>query len=73
METPVLTERHGQKTWETPGMDLLRREHCLCLHCLSLKPNQPENCKIAQQLFDLAQKNGLAMILTRCMYWSEII
>ena len=72
MEKPVKVERYGQEVWETPAMDMLRKEHCMCLNCARMKPGEKENCKIAQKFYKICKKYGNAFMLTRCNSWLPI-
>ena len=69
METPKRVERYGQEVWETPAMDMLRKEHCMCLNCGWCKPGEKDHCKIAQKFYKICKKYGNAFILTRCISW----
>ena len=70
MENPRIVERYGMAVWELPEMDKIRKDNCLCLHCGNLKPNQPDNCKIAQAIYEnFCKVNGNAFIMTRCNTW----
>ena len=73
MEQPQKVERYSTKTWETPAMDTLRREHCMCLHCLKMKPGEPDHCPVAQKLYEVCKNNGMAFMVTRCKHWKEIL
>ena len=43
------------------------KEHCLCFqNCKFFKPNQPDNCKIAQSLFEFDIKNGVTTPVWEC-------
>ena len=66
MEKPRLTTRHDKDVYETPAMDILRKEHCMCLHCDNFKPNTPEHCEIAQAFYGICKVHGNAFIMTRC-------
>lgn len=50
-------------------MDLLRKEHCMCLHCGRMKPGEPDHCQIAQSFFEICKQHGNAFIMTRCGPW----
>lgn len=73
MEEPKLVYKYGKSVWETPAMDILRKEHCMCLHCGKMKPGEEDHCKIAQSFYKICKKqryaNGNAFILTRCDSW----
>ena len=72
MEEPQQVNRYGKIVWETHAMDILRREHCMCLHCLNLKiiPHGASgNCYIADELYEICQKYGNTFMMTRCPQW----
>jgi hypothetical protein len=69
MEAPVQVEKYGKTVWETPFMDKMRNEHCMCLNCDKLKPGEPDHCPIAQSFFEICQAHGNAMVMTRCDSW----
>lgn len=73
METPVQQVKYGNATWVTPAMDTLRVEHCMCLHCVKMKPGLSDHCQVAQAYFELCKANGNAFIMTRCMHWEAIV
>jgi hypothetical protein len=67
MEKPVLVERYGRMVWETPEMDKLRRDNCMCLFCDKLNIAEPDkNCTIASRFFADSREHGIAHIVTRC-------
>lgn len=70
MEAPVKVERYGQEVWETKKMSGLRKEHCMCYHCGSMKPGEVDHCQIAQAFYEICKKHGNAFILTRCGSWT---
>ncbi len=48
------------------------REHCLCYQdCIHFKPNTPNNCKIAQELYELDVKLGLTTPVWECPVYEE--
>ena len=71
MEKPVHVERYGMKVWETPTMDVLRKEHCMCHNCGNMNPGMANHCEAASEFFKICQKYGNAFILTRCGLWVE--
>jgi hypothetical protein len=71
MEKPVYVERYGKLVWETPGMDIMRSEHCMCLHCSRMKIGEPDHCVVASKFFEICKMHGNAFILTRCDSWKE--
>ena len=49
--------------------EYIRRAECLCLNCGNLKPGQPDNCQIAQALFEVCVRENVALAVTRCPIW----
>lgn len=64
MEAPERVQRYDKVVWETPAMDKLRREHCMCLHCAALR-----GCAVATELYGLCKGHGIALMVTRCAGW----
>ena len=47
------------------------REHCLCfLGCTLFKPNTPENCEIAQAVYNNCTKFGITTPMWECPKFS---
>jgi hypothetical protein len=66
----IRVTRHGQTVWENTTAEAIRREECLCLHCGNLKlGNDPGNCPIAQQFYEICKVHGTAFVLSRCDSW----
>jgi len=59
-------EKYGQEVFEHEQMDLLRRDHCLCLNCKKMS-----YCNVAQVLFYVCVKSNMAMAITRCPDWEN--
>ena len=72
MEDPVQVTRYDKEVWCTPAMDMLRKEHCLCLHCAKMKPGQEDHCKIATEFYEICKQHGNAFMMTRCEKWEGI-
>ncbi|HOH62248.1 MAG TPA: hypothetical protein PK698_07260 [Bacilli bacterium] len=48
------------------------REHCLCwLGCKYFKPNTPENCEVAQKLFQFDIDNGVTTPVWECIKYES--
>ncbi len=69
MEQPIRITRYGVEVWETPAMDAIRRENCMCHHCSRMNPDKPDHCEIAQSFYEICKQHGNALILTRCDSW----
>lgn len=67
---PILLEKYGKMVWTNEMMDELRKKECLCLNCGNLKPD-PDNCSIAQALYQISVKENVAMAITRCPVWKS--
>jgi hypothetical protein len=60
-------ETHFSKeVWVSPAIETLRPKECLCMNCKKLKPNQADNCRIAQRLYGICVKENTALAVTRC-------
>jgi hypothetical protein len=57
-------EHYGSTVWVNAGMDLLRKTQCLCLDCDEMQKEGP--CVVGLNLFNICQKNSLALAVTRC-------
>ena len=73
MEAPVFKKRYGHNVYETPAMDTLRKEHCMCLHCKRMNPGLPDHCPIAAAFYEICKCHGNAFMMTRCDSWAEIL
>ncbi|KPJ85672.1 hypothetical protein AMJ57_02240 [Parcubacteria bacterium SG8_24] len=67
---PVLEDHYGQEVWVNKTTEALRRDECLCLNCGNLRPNQPDNCPVAQAFFKLCVGENVALAVTRCPIWT---
>ena len=67
--TPYQAEKHGQVVWVSPLLEEIRGEECLCWNCSRLKPQQPDNCSIAESLYRICVEYGVATPVTRCPVW----
>ena len=56
-----LAFRHREWVREHPEMDALRKEQCMCFHCLIM-----EQCPAAAKLYAIACKYDMAFAITRC-------
>jgi len=69
---PVIETHFGKEVWTHPLMEVLRTSECLCMKCDKLKPDQPDNCKIANELFEVCVKEDVALAVTRCPEWMKL-
>ncbi len=66
---PKVEEHYGKRVFVNPTTEYIRRAECLCLNCGNLKPGQPDNCQIAQALFEVCVRENVALAVTRCPIW----
>lgn len=72
MQQPAKQEVHyGKTVWVNPTTETLRKTECLCLNCSNLKPDQSDNCHIAQSLFQICVLENIAMAITRCPMFQQ--
>lgn len=70
MKRPPRQEVHyGSSVWVNPTTEAVRREECLCLNCDNLKRDEPDNCAIAEALYQIVKRDNLALTITRCPEW----
>ena len=63
-----LQEHHGHEVWTNTTMDTLRKLECLCLNCgcANFASDDPARCYLNEDLFDICEKNSIALAVTRC-------
>lgn len=66
---PVKGRFFGKPVWVNPLMESHREKECLCFNCDNLKPDQADNCPIAQSFFEICFKENVALAVTRCPLW----
>lgn len=66
---PVRGIFSGKPVWVNPVTEKLREKECLCFNCGNFKPDQPDNCHIAQAFFEICVKENVALAITRCPLW----
>jgi hypothetical protein len=66
---PVQEEHFGTDVWVNSMTEGMRDQECLCLHCDNLNPGSPNNCSIAQELYEACLRHSIALTLTRCPDW----
>jgi len=64
-------KHHGREVFVQEELKGKHRGHCLCWKCKKLKINQPDNCPIAQLLFETCQKHGLVTPVYECPVFDE--
>lgn len=62
----TLEHHYGADIWTDTETDPIRKEHCLCWKCKKLTCVKETNCPTAQKLFEIAQNDSCAMMMTRC-------
>jgi hypothetical protein len=60
-------EHHGTVVSVVSELKGKHREHCLCfLGCKHFKPDTPENCSLAQELYEFDVKHGMTTPVWEC-------
>jgi hypothetical protein len=62
---------HGAEVSVQSDLRGKHRDHCLCHKCEHFRPNTPENCPIAQELFELCVKYNLTTPVYECPIFEE--
>lgn len=58
---------HGNLVYGMIDVAGTHRDSCLCYAaCLNFKPGQPDNCPIAQELYELNVKHGIVTPVYEC-------
>jgi hypothetical protein len=71
MGAVVWYEHHGRMV-ATDAEDKGRYgEHCLCWRCAKFHPNTPDNCSIAQALYELDCRHGVTTPVWECPQYQE--
>ena len=71
-ETISLETHYNADVWTDTETDTIRKERCLCLKCKKLTSAKETNCETAQKLFEIAQNDSCAMMMTRCKNFEHI-
>lgn len=67
----VQYDHHGTRVWVRDALKGQHRSHCLCYSCTKFKPGQPDNCPLAQGLYDLCVKNDMVTPVWECPQFVE--
>jgi hypothetical protein len=66
MASIVTYEHHGATVFVDEKLKGTHRQHCLCFKCDSFKPGSPNNCPIAQKLYELCVEYNLTTPVYEC-------
>lgn len=47
----------------------LRKALNMCFVCTNFRPNEPDHCRVAQQMFDFCNQNHIGVIVYRCAFF----
>ncbi len=65
-----LFSHHENQVWADEAAFGRHRRFCLCFRgCLNFKPGQPDNCPIAQKLYDFDVEHKLTTPVYGCPEW----
>lgn len=64
-------EHHGKNVFVHADLKGRHREHCLCYDCDLFKPGTPQNCHIAQSLYDFDKEHGVTTPVWECPVFIE--
>jgi hypothetical protein len=67
-----LETHYNADVWTDTETDTIRKERCLCLKCKKCTRVNETNCPTAQKLFEIAQNDSCAMMMTRCKNFEHI-
>ena len=59
-------DHHGATVWVDATLKGQHRSHCLCWKCGNFKPGTPENCGIAQRLYQICVDHNLVTPVYEC-------
>lgn len=63
----VRYEHHGESVSVMRHLKGKHRKHCLCwANCVHFKPGDPDNCQIAERLFQLCVDTGIVAPVHEC-------
>jgi len=69
-QVAALQRRHdGLNIWASPTLEAVREGQCLCLNCQKYAPGKPRQCYLAESMYRLCRRSGLALVTTRCPEW----
>ena len=71
-EVISLETHYNADVWTDRETDTIRKERCLCLKCKKCTGVKETNCKTAQKIFEIAQNDSCAMMMTRCKNFEHI-
>lgn len=62
---------HGKEVWVNKDLKGKHKDHCLCFSCENFKPNQADNCEIAEENYSLCKKHNLVLPVYECPEFTE--
>jgi hypothetical protein len=68
----IKVSKHGKELSVQEHLNGRHREHCLCWqNCKYFKPDTPENCDVAQKLYEFDKENGVTTPVWECVKYEE--
>lgn len=68
----LCSDRNAPPTTVVNTVGVGLKNMTLCRGCIHFKPKQPNNCPIAQQLFEFSNKFHIGTIAVRCANFSPL-
>lgn len=64
-------EHHGVFVFVRTSLKGKHRAHCLCHVCDHFKPDTPENCVIAERVYNVCKEENLVLPVWECPHFGD--
>jgi hypothetical protein len=64
-------EHHGKLVWVRSALKDKHRRYCLCYSCTKFKPNQEDNCPLAEGNYQYCVQHDLTLPVWTCPKFEE--
>ena len=64
-------EHHGRMVWVRSNLKGAHKHVCLCYACEKFKPNEDDNCTVAEGNFQYCVKHDLVLPVWECPHFVE--
>jgi len=65
-------EHFGNEVSVMEDMKGKHKDFCLCYKCSKLKPDEADNCKLAQLVYDLCRLSGSTLVMWECKEFERL-